>query len=90
MLYYAIIAEDVANSLERRLAARPDHLARLTRLRDEGRLLLAGPHPALDCEDPGGRGRSLCARRRLCPRDRQAVSQSVALRHPGRLPRRRI
>ena len=56
MLYYAIIAEDAENSLERRLAARPDHLARLTRLRDEGRLLLAGPHPALDCEDPGPAG----------------------------------
>ena len=53
MLYYAIIAEDAEGSLERRLAARPDHLARLEQLRDEGRLLLAGPHPALDCEDPG-------------------------------------
>ncbi len=56
MLYYAIIAEDAEGSLERRLAARPDHLARLVQLRDEGRLLLAGPHPALDCEDPGAAG----------------------------------
>ena len=56
MLYYAIIAEDAENSLQRRLAARPEHLARLERLRDEGRLLLAGPHPALDCEDPGDAG----------------------------------
>jgi len=56
MLYYAIIAEDAEGSLERRLAARPDHLARLEQLRDEGRLLLAGPHPALDCEDPGAAG----------------------------------
>jgi len=56
MLYYAIIAEDAEGSLERRLAARPDHLARLVQLRDEGRLLLADPHPALDCEDPGAAG----------------------------------
>lgn len=56
MLYYAIMAEDREGTLEQRLAARPDHLARLTRLRDEGRLLLAGPHPALDCEDPGPAG----------------------------------
>ena len=56
MLYYAIIAEDAEGSLERRLAARPDHLARLEQLRDAGRLLLAGPHPALDCEDPGAAG----------------------------------
>lgn len=56
MLYYAIIADDVEDALARRLAARPDHLARLVALRDEGRLLLAGPHPALDCEDPGAAG----------------------------------
>ena len=55
-MYYAIISEDVANSLEKRLAARPDHLARLTQLRDEGRLLIAGPHPAIDSEDPGPAG----------------------------------
>ena len=47
-MLYAIISEDVANSLERRLAARPDHLARLEALRDEGRLVLAGPHPEFD------------------------------------------
>ena len=40
-------------SLEKRLAARPDHLARLTKLVDEGRLLIAGPHPAVDSPDPG-------------------------------------
>lgn len=55
-LYYAIVGEDVANSLERRLAARPDHLARLQQLRDEGRLLLAGPFPAIDSPDPGPAG----------------------------------
>lgn len=55
-MFYAIFGEDVPNSQERRLAARPGHLQRLTRLRDEGRLLLAGPHPALDSEDPGPAG----------------------------------
>ncbi|MBB3230096.1 YciI family protein [Halomonas stenophila] len=55
-MLYAIISEDVNNSLERRLAARPDHLARLEQLRDEGRLVLAGPHPAVDSEDPGEAG----------------------------------
>ncbi len=42
-MWYAIIAEDTPNSLEKRLAARPDHLARLQQLQDEARLLLAGP-----------------------------------------------
>lgn len=55
-MYYAIISEDVENSLEKRLAARPDHLARLQQLTDEGRLLVAGPHPAIDSEDPGSAG----------------------------------
>lgn len=55
-MLYAIISEDVAESLERRLAARPDHLARLEALRDEGRLVLAGPHPAIDAENPGEAG----------------------------------
>jgi uncharacterized protein YciI len=55
-MFYAILGEDVPNSLERRIAARSDHLQRLTRLRDEGRLLLAGPHPAIDSEDPGPAG----------------------------------
>lgn len=55
-MFYAIFGEDAPNSLERRMAARSDHLQRLTRLRDEGRLLLAGPHPAIDSEDPGPAG----------------------------------
>ena len=55
-MYYAIIAEDIANSLEKRLAARPEHLARLEQLKQEGRLLIAGPHPAIDSEDPGEAG----------------------------------
>lgn len=55
-MFYAIISEDSPNSLEKRLAARPDHLARLQALKAEGRLLLAGPHPAIDSEDPGSAG----------------------------------
>jgi len=55
-VYYAIISEDVENSLERRLGARPDHMARLRDLQDEGRLLIAGPHPKIDSEDPGPAG----------------------------------
>lgn len=52
-MLYAIISEDKPNSLARRLEARPSHLARLQALQDEGRLILAGPHPAVDSDDPG-------------------------------------
>lgn len=55
-MWYAIISEDVDNSLERRLSVRPAHLARLQALADEGRLLVAGPHPAIDSVDPGPAG----------------------------------
>ncbi len=55
-MLYAIIAEDVTNSLQVRLAARPKHLERLTALQQQGRLILAGPHPAIDSEDPGEAG----------------------------------
>lgn len=55
-MLYAIISQDVENSLEARLKARPDHLARLQQLQDEGRLVLAGPHPAIDSNDPGEAG----------------------------------
>jgi uncharacterized protein YciI len=55
-MYYAIISQDIENSLEKRLAARPAHLERLQVLKDAGRLLLAGPHPAIDSEDPGPAG----------------------------------
>ena len=56
MLCYAIMAEDSPDSLAARLAARPAHLARLHALRDDGRLVFAGPHPAIDSEDPGAAG----------------------------------
>ncbi len=55
-MYYAVIATDTEGSLEKRLAARPAHLARLQQLREEGRLLVAGPFPAIDSEDPGPAG----------------------------------
>lgn len=55
-MHYAIISEDIANSLEKRKTARPAHLARLQQLVDEGRLLIAGPHPAIDNENPGDAG----------------------------------
>lgn len=55
-MLYAIISEDVANSLSQRLAARPAHLERLNDLQQQGRLILAGPHPAIDSEDPGEKG----------------------------------
>ena len=55
-MYYAIIGEDAPGTLPLRLASRPAHLARLEALRDSGRLLLAGPFPALDTQDPGPAG----------------------------------
>jgi len=55
-MWYAIEGYDGEDVLERRLAARERHLARLTTLRDQGRLLLAGPCPAIDAEDPGPAG----------------------------------
>ncbi|EIK93696.1 MULTISPECIES: YciI family protein [Pseudomonas] len=55
-MLYAIIATDTPNSLEKRLSVRPAHLARLEKLKDDGRLVLAGPHPAVDSNDPGAAG----------------------------------
>lgn len=55
-MWYVIIAEDAPNSLEKRMAARPEHLARLSSLQDQGRLLLAGPFPAIDSDNPGAAG----------------------------------
>ena len=55
-MWYAIVGNDVPASLARRESARPAHLERLNTLRNEGRLLLAGPFPAIDSDDPGPAG----------------------------------
>lgn len=55
-MYYAIISQDIADSLALRQQNRPAHIARLNSLRDQGRLLLAGPFPAIDCTEPGEAG----------------------------------
>jgi len=55
-MWYAIIAEDTPNSLEQRLQARPEHLARLAALQAADQLLIAGPFPAIDSNDPGPAG----------------------------------
>jgi uncharacterized protein YciI len=55
-MLYTIIGQDVADSLEKRLTARPAHLARLHTLQASGRLILAGPFPAVDAMDPGTAG----------------------------------
>lgn len=55
-MLYTIVGEDVENSLEKRLSVRPEHVARLEQLRDEGRLVLAGPNPAIDADNPGEAG----------------------------------
>ena len=55
-MFYAIMASDVPDSLAKRSAARPAHLERLQALQSQGRLLLAGPHPAVDSNDPGAAG----------------------------------
>ena len=55
-MYYMIVGTDVEDSLERRMAARSAHLDRLNKLKDEGRLFLAGPLPAIDATDPGPAG----------------------------------
>ena len=55
-MYYAIISEDIPDSLALRKQARPAHLARLEDLKNQGRLLVAGPHPAIDSPEPGDSG----------------------------------
>jgi uncharacterized protein len=55
-MLYAIIGDDASNALDARLAARPAHVERLKALQEEGRLLLAGPFPAIDSPDPGPAG----------------------------------
>lgn len=55
-MWYAITGQDTSDSLEKRLSARPAHVGRLQALQDQGRLLLAGPFPAVDSNDPGAAG----------------------------------
>jgi len=55
-MLYAIISEDIENSLALRLEARPAHVQRLNDLKDQARLVLAGPHPVIDSDDPGNAG----------------------------------
>lgn len=55
-MYYAVISEDIPNSLALRQKVRPQHLARLEALKQEDRLLVAGPHPAIDSDNPGDAG----------------------------------
>lgn len=55
-MWYAIMSTDIDNSLEKRKSARPAHLERLEKLKEQDRLLLAGPHPAIDSDDPGEAG----------------------------------
>ena len=55
-MLYAIISQDVENSLEKRLSVRPAHVERLQKLKEQGRLILAGPNPAIDNNDPGPAG----------------------------------
>lgn len=55
-MYYSIVGTDVDNSLDARMAARPAHVERLKQLLSEGRLLVAGPNPAIDSSDPGEAG----------------------------------
>ena len=55
-MLYAIIGEDITDSLGKRISARPAHLKRLQELQNEGRLVLAGPHPAIDTDNPGNAG----------------------------------
>ena len=55
-MFYAVISQDVEDSLEKRMSVRADHIARLQALQNEGRMLIAGTHPAIDSEDPGPAG----------------------------------
>ncbi len=55
-MLYAVISQDVENSLEKRMSVRPAHIERLNNLKSEGRLILAGPHPAIDNNEPGEAG----------------------------------
>ena len=84
-MLYAIMAEDTVNSLEKRLETRPAHLERLNALQDEGRLILAGPHPAIDSEDPGEAGfsGSLVVAEFESLEDAQAWADNDPYKHAG-------
>lgn len=56
MMLYVINGEDIPNSLEKRVVVRPEHLKRIQALQEAGRLILAGPYPAIDSQDPGTAG----------------------------------
>jgi uncharacterized protein YciI len=92
-MFYAIMAHDVPNSASKRAATRPDHLAHVKTLMEDGRLLLAGPHPAIDSPEPGSAGmtgslivaefESLQAARAWAeadPYSREGVFESVAVK----------
>lgn len=55
-MLYSIVGIDKPDSLEARMSARPRHVARLNELKEQGRLIIAGPNPAIDCDDPGEAG----------------------------------
>ena len=55
-MLYAIISQDVENSLDKRISVRPAHVERLQELKEQGHLVLAGPHPAIDNNEPGPAG----------------------------------
>ena len=76
-MFYALIGEDAPGALETRLAVRPQHVARLEALRDEGRLLLAGPMPAIDSPDPGPAGTTVFSSSRRPSRAAAECSGSV-------------
>ena len=80
---YAIIGHDNDSSLAQRREARPAHLARLEALRDDGRLILAGPFPAIDGEDPGEAGQ-------IVDRAPEPVRELRALQHPARCAAQRV
>ncbi|WP_371349941.1 YciI family protein [Pseudomonas mosselii] len=84
-MLYAIIASDVENSLEKRLAARPAHIERLQQLKAEGRVVLAGPHPAIDSNDPGAAGFS--GSLIVAEFDSLASGPAGAHAHPAQHPR---
>jgi uncharacterized protein len=85
MLSYAILGHDAPNSLQQRLAVRPAHLARIESLQQQGRLLIAGPLPAIDSADPGTAGfvGSLLIARFASLDEARAWAEDDPYRHAG-------